>query len=369
MKTAIVNCPDSGPVESLVVMLRSVGYRCHVPDAALSAELKKLGGLVLTNDYLVKAMGYEPHMPISSASPAMMREADLYVDIKAHQTYPRLVERWPNLMGKVLWYRIQGGKPEHVIRRNDDGSVKEDCGDEVNPPCPVLTPNQWYYDLVKCGQCGDVEIEPDMWHSCGGEFLRHQPFYTCWPPFHRFHDYAGDRSNKYGPPICLIHNVEGWGYRDLIPSVRSLGVRIFGRGSPDGLLDHRTVPTLLKSCLAYVHLKSSDAPGYALYEALASGCPVVCTRRLIWRCKMQDLLVPGKTCLVFDRETHDGLTPDDVMGCLQEVYGHLEWLRNPEFNREIGLAGRDQLQKVMWSDQRPKDVDSLRQFMERNFGH
>jgi hypothetical protein len=170
---------------------------------------------------------------------------------------------------------------------------------------------------------------------------------------------------RYEPPICLIHGAVGWGYGALFSAMRALGVKIYGYGSPDGLIPHGAVAERLATAVAYVHLKSSDAPGYALYEALAAGCPVVCTRRLIWRCRMQDLLVPGETCLVFDRETHEGLTEQDVGVCTAEVRQYLNHLSDPTFNREIGLAGRERLLEVMWRPDRdgPGFVDWVR----RNF--
>jgi glycosyltransferase involved in cell wall biosynthesis len=147
-----------------------------------------------------------------------------------------------------------------------------------------------------------------------------------------------------------------------------MGVKIHGAGSPDGLVQHWEVPSLLRNALAYVHLKSSDSPGYSLYEALAAGCPVVCTRRLIWRSRMQELFSPGETCLAFDRETHDGLTEQDVAECTSEVAGHLERLRDPAENARIGMAGHRRLREVMWDAGRPEDVASLREFMRRHFG-
>jgi hypothetical protein len=83
---------------------------------------------------------------------------------------------------------------------------------------------------------------------------------------------------------------------------------------------------------------------------------------------MGDLLVPGETCLTFDRETHDGLTDDDVAGCTAEVRDHLERLRDPVENARIGDAGRARLREVMWSADRAEDVESLRAFMGRHFG-
>lgn len=367
MKTAILQCADQGPVESLAVMLCAVGYECLLPDESLLSELRRIGcDTVLSPRDLTRSMGYEVPDPalFRTAGVNDMDRCDLYVDVKGHRNGPKVWERWPRLRGKTLWYRINGGKPEHVVRRDSEGWVVEDCGDEVDPPCPVLTPNQWYGE-----PCGHGCIVPNCL-CCQGRL------YTCWPPFHRFGEYGprakisgviGLGGNVYGQPICLVHNLAGWGGGPLIPSFRALGVKMYGRGSPDGLIQHGDVPRLLSSALAYVHIKSSDAPGYALYEALAAGCPVICSRRLIWRCRMGELLIPGKTCLVFDRETHDPLTTLDVEQCTLEVKTHLENLRDPAFNRGLGEAGRERLKEVIWSMDRASDVESLRAFMRRNF--
>lgn len=350
-KIAILQVADTGPLESLVVMLRHVGYECLLPSAFLRKEIRSTGAdTVLDIDDLVRNMGYERPMRLREANEKEMSRADLYVDIKAHRNYPRIVRRWPNLTGKVLWYRINGGRPEHVIRRDERGNVTEDCGDEVNPPCPILTPNQWYRPT--CSTPG-VRVEDIT-------------AYTCWPPFVRFASHLSPRETSgYSDPICLVHNFVGWGYGALEAPLRKIGVKIFGVGSPDGLLDHVRVPPLLRSALAMVHLKSSDAPGYALYEALASACPVICSRKLIWKNRMEDLLLPGKTCLVFDRPTHDAMTEEDIRESLETITESLYLLRDPQFNREIGEAGRDRLESVLWSAE--KDGDSLRDFFRRNF--
>jgi hypothetical protein len=303
-------------------------------------------------------MGYEPPIPLGYFGPKSMKHVDLFVDVKAHQTYHRLCHAY-DLEGKILWYRINGGKPEHVIKL--DGT---DCGDEVHPPCPVLTPNQWYR----------LEWEKDFVNEGGKQPAtrdRRTPWtaYVCWPPLFSFRKYYEERGRVDAPdrPICLIHNLHGWGYGALVEPFRELGILMHGDRSPDGLVNHRQVPHLLSKALAYVHLKSNDAPGYALYEALAAACPVVCTRRLIWRCKMQDLFIPNETCLVFDRETHDGLTLEDVVNCTAEVKGHLERLCDPVENRRIGMNGHKRLKELMWSVNREEDVASLKAFMERNF--
>ncbi len=342
---AILQVADTGPLESLVVMLRSIGIQCYLPSSSLKNELRRIGcDTVLDIESLVAGMGYERPFYMPQAGLADMARTDtLYVDVKAHRCHDKVVSRWPILQNRVLWYRINGGKPEHVIKAGG-----EDCGDEINPPCPILTPNQWY--VLTSSEA------PYKWEGKA---------YACWPPFYRFDEYQGERFLPPTSPICLIHNLQGWGYGRLIEPFKAMGVRMYGVGSPDGLIQHHWIRDMLGETLAYVHLKSSDAPGYALYEALAAACPIICTRRLIWRCRMEDLLVPGVTCLTFDRETHEGLTDDDVMDCTKEVGEHLERLRDPGFNKQIGQAGRERLKDVMWNE--TKDSASLLSFIQTNF--
>jgi hypothetical protein len=361
-KTAVIQCPDTSPVESLVVMLRAAGYRCLHTSRALLATLKDVGcDVVIPGGVaeLVRGMGYDWPFPddesaLAEATPRDMERCDLYVDIKAQKNYAALCRRWPRLEGRVLWYRINGGRPEHVIKPSG-----EDCGDEVNPPCPVLTPNQWYAERSGLPELGDP------YPGWAGRA------YACWPPFVRIGEYYPKRGRSIEaghtpqPPVCLIHAVGNWGYGALVEAARGLGVHCYGDRSPDGLVKHHDIPNLLANSLCLVHLKSNDAPGYALLEALAAACPVVCTRRLIWRCRMGDLLIPGETCLVFDRETHDGLTPADVAECTRELAGHLERLRDRAENLRIGLAGRERLKAVQWDIDR--DGPGLREWMARMF--
>ena len=361
-RRAVLQVADTGPLESLVVMLRTVGIECLLPDDKLKGDLRRIGcDTVLDVSSLVRGMGYSEPMKLPAAGPGIMWDKDvLYVDVKGHRNGPKVVERWPNLKNRVLWYRINGGKPEHVV------NARGDHGDEIDPPCPVLTPNQWYKDQW----FGTPSDNPKDW--CGADGRA----YTCWPPFVRFDEFKSrkrwteyDGDDRFpGDPICLIHNLEGWGYGCLVDPVRRLGVKCYGAGSPDGLVNHRDVPNLLSLALCSVHLKSSDAPGYAIYESLAAGCPVVCTRRLIWRCRMEELLIPNETCLVFDRETHDPLSDEDVESCRSEITRHLEFLRNADRNRKIGDAGRERLREIAWSPKRESDVSSLASFLQRAFG-
>lgn len=349
MKKAFLNCPDTGPLDSLVEMLGVAGYACYSADRPLLDLFARIGcPLTIHNDDLVRGMGYAPpSRKIPPVGPEgwkhFDRTKDIFVDLKAHRWYHRLVAHWPHLSGRVLWYRINGGEPEHVIK----GGI--DHGDEVNPPCPVLTPNQWYRN--------------------------HPKAYTCYPPFIQRGQFARVEQIRgrivpggYTPPVCLIHGAHGWGYGKLIDRLRTeIGLRVYGRGSPDGLLHHREIPAVLGSTIAMVHLKSSDAPGYALYEALSAACPVIIPRRIVWRCRMQDLF-PSPYGLYFDRETHDEMTDMEADRCVEEIKEHLNDLSAPPVNQHQGELGQLRLAHCLWSKDKADDISALHAFMSRHFG-
>lgn len=337
MKTAICQVADTGPLESLVMMLRSAGYAPHLPDDRLRSHLRTIGcDTVLDPASLVKNMGYDQPMDLPLAGIDDMRTAELYVDIKAHRNGPKVWDEWPNLRSHTLWYRINGGEPE----------ITERGGDEINLVCPILTPNLWYN-------------EPGPWEGKA---------YACWPPFYRWKDYLAThkRTSVYSPPVCLIHNINGWGHGDLVPGVRNLGVNCYGsHSSPDGLVQHSEIPKMLSSALCMVHLKSNDCPGYSLYEALAAACPLVVSRKLIWRMKMESLFVEGETCLCFDQPGHQGRTPADTETCTGEIADAIKRLSIPAENARIGLNGHRRLAELMWQENR--GGNSLRGFFARNF--
>jgi hypothetical protein len=83
---------------------------------------------------------------------------------------------------------------------------------------------------------------------------------------------------------------------------------------------------------------------------------------------MEDLLVPGETCYVFDRPTHDGICPEEVAEVRVELGNHLKALSDPALNRRIGEAGKARLESLMWSKDKAEDVTSLVSFFSRNFG-
>lgn len=354
-KTAILQVADTGPLESLLAMLRYAGYYCMLPSADLKGTLRRIGcGMILDVADLVRSGSYDSPGELPEANVGDMDQHDtIYIDVKAHQNKDKVWDKWPSLRGRTIWYRINGGHAEIV----------EGKGDEVNlGNLPIITPVQWYQDdpsNTKYAAYWDETKQP-RGPNWGGMA------YSMWPKFVKIDDYAFPREGRFTAPICLVHNAKGWGYGPMFEKIRGMGVKIHGHGSPDGQLDHNKVAVALTNAMCMVHLKSSDAPGYALYEALAAGCPVICSRRLIWRNKMQELLIPGETCLAFDRETHDGLSSEDVVNCCNEIDGHFQRLGDYGYNRMIGEAGRKKLREIMWNEQR--DGRSFERFMNRHFG-
>ena len=364
-KLAVIQCADTGPLESLVLMLRALGYKCLRVGHELSSQLIKAGcDTVMTSEYLRDSMGYElPKVIDGVATPKDAEKCDLFVDVKAHRNLPFILNRFPSLEGKVLWYRINGGQPEHVV------NARGDHGNEVDPPCPVVTPNQWYAGAAKCGQCHKVDLDADMWCQCGGQFTDAYHAYAFWPKFARADEFnMEDRTvGNFSHPVCLIHNAAGWGYQNLIEGVRKMGVEVLGRGSPDGLVHHSRAMDLLTSASCMVHLKSNDAPGYSLYEAIHSGCPIILPRRLIWRCRMEELFVENVTCLCFDRETHDPIeSQSEIDNCLDEIRTHLTTLSPPEKNVEVASNAFSKLKELEWNEER--DLTGFKRFIERHYG-
>lgn len=338
MNTAILQHADTGAIESMAVMMHAIGWECALPSNDLKNALRGLRcDTVCDVDTMVRQWGYEPPSfqgkPLPEVGVSDLSRTDVVLmDVKAHRNAEKIWKRWPGL--KVIWHRVNGSEPENVPGK----------GNEIDPPVPVLTPDLWYR-------------ERGPWSNRS---------YAYWPPFYRIDDYVRPRPTiSYDPPLCLINNIGGWGHGAMVEPVRKLGVKCYGLDSPEGLVHHSNVPGLLSRALCMLHLKSNDAPGYALYESLAAACPIVCSWRLINRCKMHDLFIPGETCLVFDRDSTDVRGPldlDESMALLVKALGQLS---DPRENVRIGLNGRNRLKEVMWSPDKPADVESLRAFMDK----
>lgn len=352
MKTAVCQVGHPGSLDSLAMMLRAVDYKVKVPGDRLMDALKHVGCDTIVsaanmaggwNGRLLTA----PHEEATVAD--MLSRETVYVDTKAHRNGPKVVSRWPSLSGRVLWYRINGARPCHVPGK----------GDELNPGCPVLTPDPWYSELGR-GYVPDATLARS---------------YSMWPPYARWDEHQRPRQRSFAPPVCLTHALDGWGYGDVGRLLaKSVGLKRYGGyGSPDGIYPMKDVPMLLSSAVCLLHLKSQDCPGYSLYEALASACPVVVSRMLIDWCMMHSLFEEGVTCLCYDRGVADGgakdgqCLPIDAKECAREAAERVAELRDPATNRRIGEAGRERLRQLMWSRDARSSTESLTEFMSREF--
>lgn len=365
---AICNVGHPGSFDSLTLMLRAVGWIVKRCGPALRSELKACGlDTIVCPAAMAKGWGGElATAPHEEATVADLKRSDVvFVCSKAHRNGPKLVERYPNLAGRVLWYRINGARPCIVPGK----------GDELDPPCPVLTPDPWY-DASRRFNCpGLPEWDPALPLDT---LLRS---YSAWPPFARWNEFQRIAravpidGAYYSDPVCLVHNLDGWGYGEVGAMLsRSVGLRLHGGyGSPGGLMPMRRVPAALAEAVCCVHLKSQDCPGYSLYEALAAGCPVVVSRAMIDWCHMEPLFEEGATCLCYDARLPKGYgktgatPPIDAAECAREAEECVARLRNPELNRRIGEAGRERLKSLMWRADHPADVASLALFLQRQF--
>ena len=332
-RLAILQVADTSPLESLVVMLRAAGYSCALPDKSLRAELIDAGcDTVYAHESLVNGRGYEREkFNLPEVGPKAVDRAALYVDVKAHRNGPKVVARWPRLAGRVLWYRINGGEPMIGPK-----------GNELAPGCPILTPNAWYKGRDDA--------------------------YWFWPMFARWEQHLAPR-RPGNDAVCLVHNLKGWGYADIGEYLRASGasIKMHGtHGSPDGMIPHAKIPAVLASAKVMVHLKSNDCPGYALVEAVASRCPVILSRKLIWRMRQEDLWVEGETCLCYDRPTHEPRTPEETERYGREILGHLDTLKErPEVGEAIAMRAFGRYARLSWKEGR--DGPGFRAWMRGNF--
>jgi len=345
---AMLQVADCGPLESLATMFRAIGWDCFVPDAGLRARLVAAGcDTVLDPEFLFREMGYDRPRGVQQSGD--LDSMDLYVDVKAQRNAEKAWKLHRRFEGRTIWYRINGGLPE----------ITPQGGDELNFNFPIITPNRYYLDSPTAYKNHVGSRRDANWGGLA---------YVMWPPFARASDYSVRAPNYdgYCNPVCLIHNVTGWGYSDLVePLRREARLLCFGsHGSPDGLIPHSGVPGLLAAALCMVHLKSNDCPGYALYEALHAGCPLIVPRRLIKRMRMADLLVEGATCLCFDIEGDErGCGALDVAACVAEVRAATKQLMDSAENERIGNAGKRALAELIWNPER--DAESFKAFLRR----
>lgn len=318
MPKAVVCGCDTHPVKSLALMLRSVGFDVKMLTDDSMQKLAKRGYTGGVSAEMLKNMGYVA-AGLPWADERDLEDCDLYIDIKVPDA-DSMLKIYPRLAGKTAIFLINGGGDDYVT-----------YGDHY----PVITTN----------------------------FLVEKNAFQCYMPFDNVHNIQPRNPREtFDPPIGLLHNARNWGFGVIMDRVIArTGVRIFGSyGSPMGILPNEKVGEYLQSALAFVHLKASDCPGYALYEAFAAGCPVVVTELFIERMKYRGLYVDGKSCLTWGKtsfrveeskilETIDASA--DTM--VEEIAAICEKLKNPALNWEIGMAGHQAWRKQTdWTDEK-----------------
>lgn len=373
MKLAILQMADTPQIESTAFMLRQVGYEVKVCGRELRSELVRAGCDTVLSVASMVDLGYDELDPrIGEASLRDMERADLFVEIKVRNV-PKIVAHWPRLAKRIAWWRVNGAQPE----------ICPKGGDEVHVPCPVITACLWYlldptamltsYRKWFGRPTHELTSYPD---APAGDFWGGMA-YTFWPPYPRSREYdlvdRGELSlaskHPYDAPYCLAHSGRAWGYGSIVDRcVERVNLQFYGNNSPRGQISHRRVVELTSRALCMVHLKSVDCPGWALYEAMLSGCPVVTGRLLNSRMLAYPLLEHGKTCYEFGGPATEEFGRGDMRDehCLAEIKYAVDALSNPEENRRIGDAGRERLNRLMWRPDR--DGEEFGLFMHKHYG-
>ncbi len=347
MKLAILQMSDTPQVESSAVMLRAAGYEVMVCGPSVRDELRRIGcGTVVSVEQAIQ-WGCDALDPsIRQATLTDMERADLFCEIKVNNI-AKVQERWPRLVERTAFWRVNGARPEHVIRTRD--GKREDCGNEMDPGVPTITNNFWY---------SRPEGVP-----------RPNDNYTFWPPYPRALDFNPMNRTGTGDPFCLCHAVGSWGFGCIVPQCEAMGVKVYGVRSPAGSVQHSEVPRIVASGLCMVHLKGSDCPGWALYEALLGGCPVIIAKWLIARGLYYDLYRNGETCFTFGVECDEtGRGDAKYDQCVEEIRTLLHYLKQPvnaDHVRGVGIAGRKRLLELMWDAER--DGQAFRDYLGRMF--
>lgn len=383
MKLAILQMGDTPQIESTAVMLRHAGYEVKVCGKRLRNELQRVGCDTIISVSQMIGMGYdELENGIEEASLHDMDVCDLFIEIKIRNV-DKITARWPRLKGRIAYWRVNGSQPE----------ICPKGGDEVNLVCPIITACLWYgttryyryenstqveqHNLAQMDMVNNPPPETsyqdllDIHEDAVGGMHGHGMAYTFWPPYPRHKEYdeqdrtgLGDVLN-FDDPYCMCYVVRAWGYGEIISEVQDLGVKFYGDMA--GRVKHGDVPGIAGKAKALVHMKAVDCPGWALYEAMLSGCPVIVGRMLNARMLAYSLLEDEETCLEFGVHcSHEyGRGDTKQQQCLADIKVALDRLSDPAENYRIGQAGKKRLNELMWNPER--DGDSFIAFCEKWF--
>lgn len=303
-------------------MLRSAGYEVSMLNDQAINTLRGKGYTGGVSRQELNSMGYtEPNMPMVGLEG--LTGADLFVDLKTAylDSFVRLYSDIP-----VLHFLINGGKDDY-----------DNCGFSY----PVATANMW------------VE---------GNAF-------KVWLPFDNVHNLKPrEQKSAYTVPIGLLHNAKNWGFGHMLQEIMDrTGVRIYGAGSPGGVLHNSKLAEVFATTVGLLHIKSNDCPGYALYEAMEAGVPLILCEQMLDRMKMRDLYEEGVTCELWGGDFYDkkycqetGLTKewfrDNPSGVIDGMMVALEKLKDPAYNEKIGKAGHKRFHELTdWTPKKRKD--------------
>jgi len=308
---AVLTGMDTKPAMSLALMLESIGYEVFMlTDSAMKNYHKKgyTGGVEAA---LLKNMGYA----VADIKPTESVEGDIFFDLKL-KDLQSMLKIHPELNGAL--YVINGGWDDY-----------EDYGNYF----PTITNNFWIKNA-----------------------------------FHVYSPMVGKPmkvKDKPGtePPIDLLHNAYNWGFGTYLDDIiAKTGLRVFGSyGSPMGLIHNDDVEEYLHKTIAFVHIKSSDCPGWALWEAFATGTPVVVPSLFIKRMHFEDLYIDGETCVtwgdnLFEDILHEpGIFKEfidrEMPKAIEELTQKVEKLKDPEYNTKIGMGGHKKWKELTeWTE-------------------
>jgi len=196
-----------------------------------------------------------------------------------------------------------------------------------------------------------------------------QGFVDYVPWFNRLGIKPREKLKEFEKPIGFLHGGYGWGFARYFPALES-SVDIYGWRSPEGLIPQFTVRDKLAKAKCFVHLKSNDAPGYALYEAFASGVPIIVPQYFINATRFQDMFIDGETCLVFGKDAESlrddttRETKEHYDKIINEIKDHIKRLSDPDENYRIGINGLFNWKKLTrWTSEKANKLKSyLKQY-------
>lgn len=311
---------DTKPAESLALILRSIGFEVFMLTDDALARYRTKGYTGGVDQALLRSMGYAD----AKITPTDKVEG-VFFDLKL-KDLESMMKIHPEVKGVLA--PINGGYDDY-----------EHYGDHY----PTVTNNFWIRNAFHFYSPMVGEIKPK--------------------------EKAGD-----GPPVDLLHNAYNWGMRSYIDEIISkTGLQIYGSyGSPAGLIHNDKVPELMKNARAFVHIKASDCPGWALWEAFASATPVVVMSLFTRRMKFEDLYIDGETCLtwgdnIFEQDKEDPriireFVDREMPKALEELYAKVDKLKSdPEYAHELGMRGHlAWKKKVEWT---PEKAEALKKYL------